>query len=441
MVLEKLRCAVQCYDWGVYGNKSLVARLMECGNANFRSDPNKPYAEVGIYRYLLKLWMGVHKNGPSVIQSTNQPLQGYINEHPEVIADHENGTIQFLFKVLSVNKALSIQTHPTKERASELHAKDPKHYPDTNHKPEMVIALGNFEMLCGFRPANEIIENIESYSEFRSLLKDDIAVDELKNSDEETRKSALKRLFKMYMTAAPEEVLNACAAMTKRIKKRFITQEKSEESHHLFTENLCSKLDNLIIRLNTEFPGDVGVFAPLLLNYYSLKSGESVFLGSNIPHAYLNGDCIECMACSDNTIRAGLTPKFKDVDTLCSDLNYTMSTPPHFNPSPCGSSMTLYSPSVQEFAVMGIQASYTNALISTSRTKASIHHNAKVLEEVRASSIMIVISGSASLQFHKEEVKLSKGDVVFISADSPKLPLMTSDDFVAYRAYTPRQQH
>jgi mannose-6-phosphate isomerase len=28
------------------------------------------------------------------------------------------------------------------------------------------------------------------------------------------------------------------------------------------------------------------------------------------------------MACSDNVVRAGLTPKFKDIDTLCSMLDY-----------------------------------------------------------------------------------------------------------------------
>ena len=33
-------------------------------------------------------------------------------------------------------------------------------------------------------------------------------------------------------------------------------------------------------------------------------------------------DCVEIMACSDNVVRAGLTPKFKDIPTLCSMLNY-----------------------------------------------------------------------------------------------------------------------
>ena len=56
------------------------------------------------------------------------------------------GDLPFLFKVLSVRTALSIQAHPTKEVAAALHDRDPAHYPDNNHKPEMAIALTEFEV-------------------------------------------------------------------------------------------------------------------------------------------------------------------------------------------------------------------------------------------------------------------------------------------------------
>lgn len=42
-----------------------------------------------------------------------------------------------------------------------LHNSDPAHYPDSNHKPEMAIALSDFQLLSGFRPSHEICENIE----------------------------------------------------------------------------------------------------------------------------------------------------------------------------------------------------------------------------------------------------------------------------------------
>lgn len=34
------------------------------------------------------------------------------------------------------------------------------------------------------------------------------------------------------------------------------------------------------------------------------------------------GDILECMACSDNVVRVGLTPKFRDVNTLVNMLTY-----------------------------------------------------------------------------------------------------------------------
>jgi mannose-6-phosphate isomerase class I len=39
------------------------------------------------------------------------------------------------------------------------------------------------------------------------------------------------------------------------------------------------------------------------------------------------GDCVECMACSDNVVRAGLTPKLKDVETLVQMLTFNPQQP------------------------------------------------------------------------------------------------------------------
>ena len=59
--------------------------------------------------------------------------------------------LPFLFKVLSIEKVLSIQAHPDKKLGAQLHAADPKNYPDDNHKPEMAIAVTDFEGVCGFQ--------------------------------------------------------------------------------------------------------------------------------------------------------------------------------------------------------------------------------------------------------------------------------------------------
>lgn len=55
-----------------------------------------------------------------------------------------------------------------------------------------------------------------------------------------------------------------------------------------------------------------------------MKKDEAVVISANEPHAYIYGDLIECMANSDNVVRGGLTPKFKDTETLYNMLPYEM---------------------------------------------------------------------------------------------------------------------
>lgn len=77
-------------------------------------------------------------------------------------------------------------------------------------------------------------------------------------------------------------------------------------------------------------------------------------------------DCVECMACSDNTVRAGLTPKYIDVDTLCEMLNYSPA-PVSAKIFPCVQDNSdpfvyLYDPPVPDFSVMRIQVRHTSEL-------------------------------------------------------------------------------
>lgn len=52
-----------------------------------------------------------------------------------------------------------------------LNARFPDIYKDPNHKPEMVIALGDFECLSGFRTKSEIIQMMVEYPEFAELVE------------------------------------------------------------------------------------------------------------------------------------------------------------------------------------------------------------------------------------------------------------------------------
>ena len=80
--------------------------------------------------------------------------------------------------------------------------------------------------------------------------------------------------------------------------------------------------EQLVLQLEKQYPADIGVVSAFFLNYVKLNPGEALYIGANEPHAYLYGECIECMATSDNVVRAGLTPKNLDIQTLCSMLTY-----------------------------------------------------------------------------------------------------------------------
>lgn len=74
--------------------------------------------------------MGTHSSGPSELVSSGQGLKEHLEEHPELmgtaVRDHFGNDLPFLFKILAISKALSIQAHPDKALASKLH----REYPD-----------------------------------------------------------------------------------------------------------------------------------------------------------------------------------------------------------------------------------------------------------------------------------------------------------------------
>merc|ERR1719222_427226 len=78
--------------------------------------------------------------------------------------------LPFLLKVLSIQKALSIQAHPDRALAARLHRERPDVYKDPNHKPEISIALSDFEAMCGFRPVDEIVDFLNTVPELRSIV-------------------------------------------------------------------------------------------------------------------------------------------------------------------------------------------------------------------------------------------------------------------------------
>lgn len=324
-------CAViKDYAWGIRGLDSRVARFaLESGIID-EVDPDTPYAE---------LWIGTHPSGPSTLRDGT------------TLEQNVGGPLPFLFKVLSAGKALSIQAHPCKERARDLHKNNPTNYVDDNHKPELAVALTPFEAMCGFRRLEEIAILIKKHPEFAACISNEAKLKVfLCSENEEDRKTALRELFQSFMSCPKD----TSSTQLKKLLKRFQKEQSCDYVHPHEQPPWERKCARAILRLAQQFPGDAGAMAPFLLNYLLIAPGESFYMAANEPHAYVAGEIIECMACSDNVVRAGLTPKFKDVDNLVSMLTYSMGGPTINAGTPAYGDERImrYTPPTGEFEVM-----------------------------------------------------------------------------------------
>ncbi|KAJ9463985.1 Mannose-6-phosphate isomerase [Diplonema papillatum] len=283
---------VQSYEWGKVGNASMVGKLKAASDSDFALQAEQPYAE---------LWIGTHPKCPSVVAKTDQPLAAALAEEPAKLlsqphVDRFGADVPFLLKVLSIAKALSIQAHPTLEHAKQLHARDPKNYPDPNHKPELLVALTPVEALAGFRKKEAIAAFAEKHSgTLRAILLAGSAAADLD----------LKALIQRLLSAEAVDAVKKHEAKLKGAAASSLSHE-----------------DAVFLRVASQFPGDAGALMLYVLNLVTLEPGQAIFLKPNEPHAYLSGDGVEIMAKSDNVVRAGLTPKFKDADTLLSMMTY-----------------------------------------------------------------------------------------------------------------------
>jgi mannose-6-phosphate isomerase len=122
MTVFQLAVGAQCYEWGKTGRNSKVALYAQV-NPTFVLDEVKPYAE---------LWMGTHPSCPSSRLDTGESLLSILRKNPELLGqkvrDKFGDDLPFLFKVLAINKALSIQAHPDKRLAERLHTERPDIY-------------------------------------------------------------------------------------------------------------------------------------------------------------------------------------------------------------------------------------------------------------------------------------------------------------------------
>lgn len=398
--LRPMHCVAQQYAWGRLGSSSTVALMkdaqaMQEDDDLFSIDEDKPYAE---------LWLGTHPNGMSMVTleggkeeqeiaagGKKLPLIEYIQSDPALhCGDESCQDISYLLKVLSVRKVLSIQAHPDKALAEKLHAERPQIYKDPNHKPEMAIALSDtVRAMIGFRPLEEIAAHLDEYPEFRAMIGEESA-SEIQKLDQspEAVKNTLKQMFQGYLEQPDDIIHRNVDAMIDRIR---------EMDQH-------NELQKLILQLEQQFPGDCGIFAPLMFNVKELEFGQGLFIDANEPHAYISGEILECMACSDNVVRAGLTPKLKDVPTLVNMLTYKTTEPNIQDGTAIDDFTTRYEPPVADFCV--------EVIYVPAGTKYE-------LSEICSASVLLTLEGDAQLtQGDVCTMDVSFGAAAFCSANT-----------------------
>ena len=410
--------------------------------------------------------MGTHPSNPSKDVQTQRTLLDLVQDNQALmsqsISKRFGQKLPFLFKVLSIRKALSIQAHPNKKLAEQLHAKDPKNYPDDNHKPEMTIAVTPFDGLCGFRPLAETTHFLSSVPSLRGLVGESAAKEfestvkgqETSSSDQQVQKNkkALQTAFSALMKNDKSEIASAAKELVK----------SAETDGESFAggggpSNGGKELADLVVRLNSQFEGDIGLFVLFFLNYVKLEIGEAMFLKADDIHAYLSGgkpsilpsnasttsfkiltlltDIIECMAASDNVVRAGFTPKFQDIPTLTTMLTYSYAPISEQKMNPVdypyvtlnstayssSSSSILYDPPIEEFSVVKTELNGKGA-------KATF-------EGIEGPSIFICTKGSGKISVGPKTEEFGEGFVFFVGATAEVVLESEGEAFTTFKAF------
>ncbi len=317
------------YAWGNYGVNSIVYRL-----AGGRTNPHQPAAE---------LWFGAHVKAPSfaTIGGQAEPLSEILQRFgAQILGERSVGrfgvALPFLFKILSVRTALSIQAHPSPELARNLHTADQINYPDSSHKPELAIAISPVSLVCGFRSRREILLQAERTPCLANFLP--------KNNPESTELAGdalyIRHVYREILTASTAKISDCCRQLEQQLQG---LADRSE-------------LESYLLELFPNFPGgDPGLPSLLVLRQLKLSPGEGIFIPPNTPHAYLYGELVECMANSDNVVRGGLTAKHCDIAVLLGMLEYDSEQVPIVKPSG-GSLWSNYETPCAEFSVASLRS-------------------------------------------------------------------------------------
>jgi len=394
-----MKNTVQEYAWGSF---TAIAELLGA-----TSPAKMPQAE---------LWMGAHPKAPSMVTCDGNwiSLLELIEKNPDHIlgkkvAEKFDNRLPYLFKVLAAAKPLSIQAHPSRDQAKQGFERENRqgipidaynrNYKDDNHKPECICAHTLFWALNGFRKISSIVGLMEKICP-QGLKK------QLDTLQKQQSPIELKNFFHTLMTMNHKQQTQIIAHAVSNAKK--------------FTDD--DPAYKWMIDLHKEYPADIGVFSPILLNLICLEPGQAMFLPAGDLHAYLDGVGIELMANSDNVLRGGLTPKYIDMPELLNVLNFEEREVNILETKQINECEWVYASYAEEF------------VLSIIHLKQGMRYNSPAHRSIE---ILLCTNGSARISDlgKNDELAIDKGTSILIPASVKKYSL--TGDVTLYKAAVP----
>ncbi|GAA4257924.1 mannose-6-phosphate isomerase, class I [Dactylosporangium darangshiense] len=380
--MELLDSPIRKYAWGSH---TAIATLQ-----GRPSPTTEPEAE---------LWMGAHPASPSRLAVSGTSLVDAIAADPaktlgEANVERFGARLPFLLKVLAAAQPLSLQAHPTLEQARAAHAAGHPSYVDAWHKPEMLVALTEFDALCGFRDPAAAARDLAALGVAR--LKP--TIDALSQPD--VAKALHDAVRGLLSTPDAELVADVVAACRPRA---------AEQPAYA-----------LVVSLAEQYAGDTGVIVATLLNRLRLSPAEAVWMPAGNLHAYLRGVGVEIMAASDNVLRGGLTPKHVDVEELLRVLRFEVLDDPVTRPESLSPALWAYPVPVPDFALH-------RAVVDASTPAVRLPGGGP--------RIVLCTRGSVRVDDGVVPVTLTQGQAAFAPATRPELSVSGSGE--AFQAATP----
>ena len=392
---------IQNYAWG---GPEFIPELL-----GLQPEPHTAYAEY---------WLGAHQKAPSEItleDSKTVRLDRFITDNPRRTLGQRValrfGRLPYLFKVLDVEKPLSIQVHPTKpeaeagfERESELGIPldSPKrNYKDDNHKPELMVALGDFWLLHGFLPEAELFGVLRDVPEFHGLA----AVLEQGGTAE---------LYSHVMKMPHESVPAILGPLVERIRRQGEAGGWKKSSAEYWVARIAADGE----------PGqyDRGLFSIYFFNLVNLKTGQAIFQDAGIPHAYLEGQNVEVMANSDNVLRGGLTEKHVDVPELLRTVRFEGIRPRVIKGTPGDNPFEAHFESpTRDFRLSRIQLGQADTYANSSQSI----------------EIVLVMDGAVTMDSDRRHLSLRKGQSAVVFGETRYRIAAVSEGTALYRVSVP----